>query len=188
LENEYKKVLQDNNIQLHNTRVMALCPKGYGDLLQGALVIFSNNLNTSNWKEAAIKIQKLINQAIVKVNGDLDIQVEIRNKELMYQDIHHVIRPSAVEQKTCREIEDVVFEQVKRSCQGKWPSICYFIQGTRDQTEGLKLTLVVGIGIHKGIWSTVEEKIEGALQSFKSTDVNIYIELLPSRIDSLGIV
>jgi predicted lipoprotein len=46
---------------------MALCPKGYGDLLQGALVIFSNNLNTSNWKEAAIKIQKLINQAIVKV-------------------------------------------------------------------------------------------------------------------------
>jgi hypothetical protein len=60
---------------------------------------------------------------------------------------------------------------------------------TRDQTEGLKLTLCVGIKPQKkAIWSTVEEEIEGALQSFNSTDVDIQIELLPDRAVPLGII
>jgi hypothetical protein len=180
-------VLRDNNIQLHNTRVMALCPKGYNAPPQDTLVIFSKDIDTSNWKRAVTEIQELIDRAIANVNGGINIQVEIRHEELMYQDIAHVIRPDTVERRACREIEDVVYEKVMRSCQG-WSSICFFMRGTRYQTEGLKLTLCVGIKTHKCIWSTVEEEIEGALQSFNSTDVDIHIELLPGRVVSLGIV
>jgi hypothetical protein len=79
---------------------MALCPKGYNFWPQDTLVIFSKDFDTSNWKKAATEIQELIDRAIVKVNRDLNIQVEFRNEELMYKDIAHVIRPGTMEQRT----------------------------------------------------------------------------------------
>jgi hypothetical protein len=182
LENEYKKVLQISNIQLHYTRVLALCPKGFDDPPQDTLLIVSKDLDTSHWKVAATEIQEIINRATVKVNRDLSIQVEIRNEELMYQDVHHVIRPGTVEQSACREIEDAVLDQVRKSCDGAWTTIGFWMRGQRDQTEGLKLTIIICIKQHtKGLWSMVEDEIAEALQPFQSNDVDIHIELLPGR-------
>lgn len=92
--------------------------------------------------------------------------MEIRNEEFMHQDIHHVIRPGAVEQRACREIEDVMLDQVRDSCVGAWTSIGFWMRGQRGQTEGLKLTIIIGIKQHaKRLWSVLEEDIERAVQS-----------------------
>jgi hypothetical protein len=105
----------------------------------------------------------------------------------MYQDdVHHVIRAGTVEQKACRDVEDVVVGQVRKSCEGAWTSIGFWMRGQWDQTDGLKLTIIIDIKQHtKGLWSAIEEEIAGALQSSESNDVDIHIKLLPGRVVSL---
>jgi hypothetical protein len=104
---------------------------------------------------------------------------------MMYRDVHHIIRPGTEEKRVCRETEDVVCDQVKRGCSGAWSSICFWMRGRRDQTDGLKLTLVVGVNADtRGCWSKVDEEIAEAVQSLttNSYGVDIHIELLPGGV------
>jgi hypothetical protein len=80
LENELKNVLQNNKIQLQNTSAMALSPKGPYHLLDDTLVIYSTDLATHKWKEAATEIRKIIKRETLKMGGNPTIKVEIRNE------------------------------------------------------------------------------------------------------------
>jgi hypothetical protein len=187
LENAIKKVLRENNVQLHYTRTMALCRKGEGDTPLDTLILVSEDDDTRNWKAAVTIIGEMIDNAARKLNGSPTIRVEIRNEDLMYRDISYVIKPETVEHRACMELEDLVFDQVKKSCPSDWTSICYFMRGRKDHTEASrKLTLVVGIKPRqRSLWAFVEEQIGDAVQSLKKSDVDIYIELLPSRVHLL---
>jgi hypothetical protein len=187
LENEYKKVLQDNNIQLRHTAVMSLCRKGEHDPPRDTLLIFSEDIDTKNWKGAATEIQEIIDRASRKLNGNPTIRVEIRNEDMMYKDVSSIIKPQTVEQRACMEIEDAVQEQVKRSCPGDWTFIGYFMRGKTGQMEtSRKLTLIVGIKPRKrSLWGVVEEQIDEAVKSVKKSDIDIHIELFPSRVHLL---
>jgi hypothetical protein len=187
LETAIKKVLQENNIQLKHTRVMALCRKGEGDTPLDTLILVSEDDDTRNWKAAVTIIGEMIDRAAQKANGSPTIRVEIRNEDLMYQDIAYAIKPQTVEHRACMELEELVFDQVKKSCPGAWSSICYFMCGVKGQPEALrKLTLVVGIKPRqRNLWAFVEDQIGDAVQSLKNRDIDIYIELLPSRVHLL---
>jgi hypothetical protein len=187
LENDIKKVLRENNIQLHLTRVMALSRKGEGETPRDTLILISEDDDTRDWKGAVTIIGEMVDNAARKLNGSPKIRVEIRNEDLMYRDISYVIKPQTVEHRACMEIEDLIFDQVKKSCPGDWTSICYFMRGTKDQTEASrKLTLVVGIKPRqRSLWGFVEEQVANVVQSLKKSDINIHIELLPSRVHLL---
>jgi hypothetical protein len=187
LESEYKKVLEDNNVRLHHTSIMALSRKGESETPRDTLVIYSEDMDTRGWKGAATIIQEIVDRAARRVNGNLAIRVELRNDNMMYRDISSIIRPGTPEQFACMDIEESVYEEVKRSCPGDWNSICYFMRGPRGQTKGLKLTLVVGIMPRKrNQWGWVEERISDALQSFKNKEIEIHIELIPGWVQLLA--
>ena len=184
LENAFKKVLRENNVQLHHIRAMALCRKGEGDTPQDTLILVSEDVDTRAWKGAVTIIGEMVDNAARKLNGSPTIRVEIRNEDLMYRDTSYVIKPQTVEHRACMEIEDLVFDQVKKSCPSDWTSICYFMRGTKDQTEASrKLTLVVGIKPRqRRLWELVEEQVGDVVQSLKKSNIDIHIELLPSRV------
>lgn len=95
----------------------------------------------------------------MKTSGlELDIAVEIEGHS-SYRDLSSIIEPGSEAHKVCLEIEEVVYEQVKKSCP-LWTSISYHLRGPSSiwPHGERKPTLMMGVppGTRNN-WCKVEE-------------------------------
>lgn len=107
--------------------------------------------------------------------------VEIRNSEKMHQDTSSIIRPESAAHMACLEVEEAVYDQIKKSCPNCWRSISFSMRGPRWQHESRKPTIMVAVTPRtKHTRSAVESQIQGAAIGLTgSLDIELYVEVRP---------
>jgi hypothetical protein len=180
VQNDYKKVLADFSINLQDTRVRGLCPRGYFEP-QDTLIINTHDEDFHRWKEAATVIQWILDSATSRRDSGHKLRVEIRNDTKLFRDVSSIIKPNSLAHKACMQVESAVYEKVKQSCPGQWRIISYHMRGPALQpADDRKPTIMVGIvpGA-RSFWALIEHQIIETVESANSLSVKLHVELVP---------
>lgn len=184
IKTQCEKILEENGIKLDRAVVRGLRWTG-GSRTRETLILATMDEDFQAWKVAATVIQEIVDKALRKQNTDLKIKVEIRNELRMYKDVSTIIPPNTPIQIACEEAQEVILNQVQKSCPGNWTAILYHMRGPRSQENDRKPTIMVCITPKtRSIWGMVEREIEEALQQVKSPDINLHVEVLPGQLYS----
>ncbi|KFZ13973.1 hypothetical protein V501_03457, partial [Pseudogymnoascus sp. VKM F-4519 (FW-2642)] len=155
--------------------------RGLPDTARDTLIISTSSTDTTRWRKAVDRIYEMVEAAAVPAG--VEMGVELRNPQEMYDDISRPIRDHDV----CRAldaVEPVVLAEVKMSCGRKWTSIAYHCRKRRGPEywdgPGRNSILVYVNPGSRARWGEVEERISRAVEGvvWEGGDVVVELEIL----------
>jgi hypothetical protein len=182
LDDPIREVLKECGVKVvFHMRAERLWQRGFPERAKDTVIITTHDTDAVRWKAAAQCVFEIVQERASPAG--LQMRVEIRNPELMYNDESEIVRRDTPALRTFQLIEPYVEAQVeKHSVQ--WTSIAYHNRHRRFQSTPLTPTVIIFVRPgSRHIWSLVEEQIRKEIVSVSvPDDVEVNVEILPGFI------
>lgn len=185
IEGNMRKVLRENQISIERFDVFFLARKGLQTPKRETLVIQtsddqSETVGISTWWYAATDIQALLDEEVRQSKCTRAIRVEIRNSDLMDQNISSVVPAGPAYDLLTRMREDVIQRIRSLNCPGVGP-ISFVMRGSKNGVQNPTVLVGVTPGSISN-WQFCYNRITEVIESYSSSMVGL--EFLPEIVQS----